>query len=312
MGILLLLFWYVVAFLVGFAVPYVVRLRSKWLTALAVMVLAAGCVHQSKPKPVGLSGTIGYASSEDGRAVAVLIFPATGRVRRLHLPETARDRISLVWYDGTRIWTIDAGGVSVLSSSGSVKRRISIKPSTATRVIGNVTWSPDGKRLVYTDGSGLFVIAVSGGKPRLLVAGDDLAQPDWSPDTEKIVLVRGQLRTGSELIQLVDTSTGALRTIAHGFDPDISPDGRTVAYAKPDGVYVVAMSGERPRLVVQNAAHPEWSPDGRYIAFTRDLVFNAGCSTRVFVRNVEDDGTQRALGPRGFEIGPLFWRRSAS
>ena len=98
-----------------------------------------------------------------------------------------------------------------------------------------------------------------------------------------------------------------MRTLAHGFEPDISPDGKQLAFATFDGVFVMRLSGGAPRLVVSGGAHPEWSPDGRYLAFTRDATCGeAGCTGRVIVIPA-GGGPTRAFGPEQFDIGPLFW-----
>ncbi|HUE76093.1 MAG TPA: hypothetical protein VMP10_04625 [Chloroflexota bacterium] len=62
------------------------------------------------------------------------------------------------------------------------------------------------------------------------------------------------------------------RTIGHGLDPALSPDGRQVAFSRwdhPAGIYIVGVEGGESRLVYAgpDTRSPSWSRDGRRIAF---------------------------------------------
>ncbi len=70
-------------------------------------------------------------------------------------------------------------------------------------------------------------------------------------------------------------ATGQLWTVSHGFDPAISPDGKTVAFVRDggeNGVYLVNIDGSNERLIFSGRTRlssPKWSPDGNWILFTR-------------------------------------------
>jgi dipeptidyl aminopeptidase/acylaminoacyl peptidase len=66
-------------------------------------------------------------------------------------------------------------------------------------------------------------------------------------------------------------------------DPQISPDGKTVAFAvqsvdlaanrKPQQIWTVSLAGGTPRQITQLGDHntrPRWSPDGKHIAYISD------------------------------------------
>lgn len=70
-------------------------------------------------------------------------------------------------------------------------------------------------------------------------------------------------------------ATGQLWTVSHGFDPAISPNGKTVAFVRDggeNGVYLVNIDGSNERLIFSGRTRlssPKWSPDGNWILFTR-------------------------------------------
>lgn len=72
-------------------------------------------------------------------------------------------------------------------------------------------------------------------------------------------------------------STGAMRTLTTGFDPAVSPDGQTVAFARAggeQGLYLIDIDGSNEHRIYSGSeeiAAPSWSPDGQYIAFRRSI-----------------------------------------
>ena len=70
-------------------------------------------------------------------------------------------------------------------------------------------------------------------------------------------------------------------------DPSMSPDGRRIAVAKDDDIWVLDRAqGALTRLTSAGGAkRPEWSPDGRFVLF----VHQSG--TRVALRRVAADGS---------------------
>ena len=57
------------------------------------------------------------------------------------------------------------------------------------------------------------------------------------------------------------------RTDRWNMEPALSPDGKQVAWATPDGILVGAVSGGSPHLLVGGGRCPQWSPNGRSIAY---------------------------------------------
>ena len=87
-----------------------------------------------------------------------------------------------------------------------------------------------------------------------------------------------------------------LFTIKRVGDPQISPDGRSVAYvvtttdkarnSRSNQIWLVPAAGGAPRQLTSTGSNdrPRWSPDGRWLAFTstRDQEY-ARCERRVLL-----------------------------
>lgn len=98
----------------------------------------------------------------------------------------------------------------------------------------------------------------------------------------------------------------APRRIAHGYRPQVSPDGRWVTYFVPrdgvDDLYSVGVHGRQRRLLARNVSWPggvAWSPDNRHLvvgdADTRGVVLvDVRQGTRHLIRTGEFAGASFA------------------
>src|SRR4051812_29863884 len=161
--------------------------------------------------------------------------------------------------------------------------------------------------------SDVFVIGVDGRHLHNLTHNNAANGPaEWMPDGRRVVFQSHPSNTerGAAHIYVIDsdgTHRRRLTSASGGALPDVSPDGRRLAfliqrpkqrggYSTPSewGVYVMDTTGRHQRRLVEGHGElpsgPSWSPDGRMIMFA--TLDARGCCVRsnsVYV--VRSDGT---------------------
>ncbi len=104
-------------------------------------------------------------------------------------------------------------------------------------------------------------------------AQPEAARPRHPRFTGKLAILT---RSGGELY-LVNADGSGLRLVTTGvLDPDLSPDGKRLAYTRwpggpvPEGIYVRDLADDNEWRVwgTHLPRTPDWSPDGRYLVFS--------------------------------------------
>ncbi len=124
---------------------------------------------------------------------------------------------------------------------------LDVRTNRLTRVAGSAqvaeidaaSWSPDGKRLVFSayrqnSHGGLYIVDVATKRVTpLLVRGAGARAPAWSPDGRSVAFVRGSGPSSS--IWLLDLRNGGARQLTRGgidVAPAWSPDGKAIVFVR--------------------------------------------------------------------------------
>jgi Tol biopolymer transport system component len=152
-------------------------------------------------------------------------------------------------------------------------------------------FSPDGAWVAYTSQTltrfpEIRITRPDGSEDRRLAHRNGGSGLAWTPDGRS--LVYGELQVFRTFavhadLSLVDVETGAVRRLTRGaraYDPDVSPDGRTIVFARKMGdrseLHTVSLDGEGLRPLTASApgvewSGPRWSPRGDTIVAARLL-----------------------------------------
>ena len=210
------------------------------------------------------------ALSPDQRTVAFIRFP-TAAINDLYTVPLEGGSLRRLTSDNKIIsglmWEADGQSLSFVSNRGGIERtwRVSatggaIEPETTYPGVGAL--SHDGGRLAYVEPQGFFSSSFA-------LWRADLSGPGGSV---------------SKMLQLLPAPAG-------GFAPQLSPDGRQLAFeAMRSGsaeIWKSNTDGSDPRMLTSLEGHagtPRWSPDGKWIAFD----YRPSGQSQVFV--IDEEG----------------------
>ncbi len=205
--------------------------------------------------------------------------------RNFHIPRFSPDGRRLLTdftsADGRDVWQLDLAG-------GTMSR------VTFDRDGHDATWEPDGQHLAYVSASRaggaltIYRTAVGrSGEVDSIISSPALAYTgEWLPDRSALVTVGNSLAGDSrgDIAIVRNGGRGPVEPlVATRFEerfPDVSPDGRWLAYASDQSgtsdVYVRPLdrAGEEIRVSLAGGSEPMWGPDGREL-FYREPVTNA-------------------------------------
>jgi len=175
------------------------------------------------------------------------------------------------------------------------------------------SWSPDGTRLVFSDGLQLYVWVIGSNTATPIPNTQDGVWPAWSPNGDVIAFTR-LFREGSHTVGCVciisergiepmtrtiyhdrNQKTGQLVTIrldgsqsrdlGIGEAPAWTPDGQSIVVARNNEIWRIAADGSSASAVPTTAFgfEPAVSPDGRWLTFSRSSLREFGKDYDIWV-----------------------------
>ncbi len=198
-------------------------------------------------------------------------------------PDGTRIAFSSSRQSGNRQWR----DIWVMDASGANPRKLT-STGNGTYTNENPSWSPDGRKLVYTASTDttreLRVIGLDGAAPVPLVTTPNTTsgQARWSPDGSRIVFVQATYGGRNWDLWIVDADGSDLKDLTNTpqseSSPTFSPDGKQVAYGVRENeqdlhrlAFMVRAvdDGTTTRRVTPSAlgSNPVWSADGAWLGY---------------------------------------------
>ena len=156
-------------------------------------------------------------------------------------------------------------------------------PDTTRRLLGGEL-SPDGKKLAYS-----------------LVSNMNMSEAEYD-----------------YAVMILDLDTGTVVRLDQGINPTWSPDGKQLAYVKPDGLALTSLVGDRRRKLVdaiwgdtyttfaELGPVPRWSPDGKSLVYHRCVRPQCGLTSSYDIYKLDLASGQQTLLTTGGMFP--FWR----
>lgn len=190
---------------------------------------------------------------------------------------------------------VSAGTLS-LTQSGLVQR-----PLRRARGVSGFAWSPDGRRIVYSNSNGgLHVIDADGSNARPL-GESAFGRVTWAPDGKRIAFAAfGTTGTRVYTRTLAGVKAKVLATgVPSPVHPAWSPRGTSIAFmsASIDHAHIYTVrpdgSGRRRLTNGREESFPLWSPDGALLMYQPYICRSGTCGYGIAV--MRPDGTRQRL-----------------
>ncbi|SNQ51904.1 Serine/threonine protein kinase [Frankia canadensis] len=175
----------------------------------------------------------------------------------------------------------------------------------------SAVFSPDGRTLAYARNiGGVYLVDAGGGNRRRISAVRGAYELSWAPDGNRLVYRNGNDQS-LHLLSLDGADrvlTGPPVPGAAAVEPAFSPDGREIVFSSSaGGVHVISVDGGAARQIAGTGTwHPGWSPQGA-IVYVQDATVRQFFAASGPLRVVNPDGTGDRLLSQHTASGPVRW-----
>jgi Tol biopolymer transport system component len=177
-----------------------------------------------------------------------------------------------------------SGGYGILTVPGRGGRDHAVRSCSTfgyCEAWTHVSYSPSGEKLsweIQTRRGASDVIVADADGAHAVVVGRGFGE-SFSPSGRRLVFVRSsgtheQIVTSGQRGGVVRT----LLSVTGAADPQFSPNGRQILFARHTSVWIMDASGRNAHEIIANAKAPSWAPSGNeiaYVSFRSGRVFTA-------------------------------------
>ncbi|MBS1525897.1 MAG: PD40 domain-containing protein [Bacteroidetes bacterium] len=205
------------------------------------------------------------------------------------------DSKNIIFYAKGKIWNLDITTLNAVQVPFEVTTTQTITDALhfpqkvfqeefPVKMIRQLTTSPDGKRVAFNAAGHIYIKTLPDSVPiRIDSTADMEYEPDFSPDGKSLIYVdwNDELKG---FINRVDLTTHIVTrlTADRGFyySPKFSSKGDKIVYRKGEGnevlgfsfgtnpgIYIMPSTGGKPKMIIDNGIHPQFSSDDSKIYY---------------------------------------------
>jgi len=218
-------------------------------------------------------------------------------------------------------WSPNGNWIAFAQSNALRKMRpdgshkVTLVKGVTSDIATKISWSPDGRRLVFSKKSDLWTVNRNGEDAKRITKTPDAEEmPSWSPKGGRIAFqFRDDVTADVDLRLIKPNGTGEVPVpnTKNGRKPDWAPNGKRLAYAAPGvGINLIKPDGSGQTTFAKQQGNkfvtdPAWSPDGAQIAYSR----NVSLSRTQIIRKGVSGGKEHIVVKRKHWFNPSWQPR---